>query len=109
MPNEWSPNTIFDIVADVRVRQILVATNQTPRSAQDLAAICDGSLSSIYRRIDVLTNYNLLASETKIDPDGHHYNVYIMSLDTISIYIEGNQVVSEIDDGKYTESHLEGH
>lgn len=109
MSNEWSPDTVFDIIADERIRQILVATNQAPRSAQDLVDICDGSLSSIYRRIDVLTNYELLSEETKIDPDGHHYNVYIMSLEVISIYIDGNQLVSEIDDDKYVESHLATH
>lgn len=59
MSNEWETENIYQVLSDDRVRQIHVATNDAKRSAQETSAVCDGSLSSIYRRLDVLTEYGL--------------------------------------------------
>ncbi|GAB3680593.1 hypothetical protein GCM10028857_03530 [Salinarchaeum chitinilyticum] len=94
MTNHWNPNSLFEILADERARQILVATNIKPRSAQDLVDICDASDSAIYRRVDVMTDYGLLKKEQKIDLNGHHYCVYTAHPDKIEVEIgEGSILV----------------
>lgn len=76
MANEWNPENIFELLSDDRARSILLATYEQQRSVQDLAQICEGSLSSLYRRVNVMVDYNLLHEQRIVDPDGHHYNVY---------------------------------
>lgn len=105
MAREWDPEDIFDVLADKRARQVLVATNIRPRSVGDLANICDGSQSSIYRRVSVLADYDLLAEETKIDADGHHYGVYSTDFDNIDIGLDNEELIVEVDGDRYVEQY----
>lgn len=73
---EWDPDNIFDVLADERVRAILIASNGEKRSVKDLDRVLGASLSSIYRRVDVMTEFDLLDEQTKVDAEGHHYSVY---------------------------------
>jgi len=106
--NEWNPETVFDVLSDKRARQILVAAGEAPKSADALAEYVDGSLSSLYRRIDVLTEFGFLLEETKIDPDGHHYSVYTINCDEIDITLGDDRIRIEFDGSVYEENPL-GH
>lgn len=103
MANHWSPESVFEILADKKARQILVATNVSPRSAQDLVEVCDGCLSAIYRRIDVLCDYDFLHEETKIDPEGHHYRVFEPDFDQLDVELEQASIVVDFSDAEYAE------
>lgn len=104
--NEWDPNTVFDVLSDERARQILVAAGESPRSAATLSERVDGSLSSLYRRIDVLTEYGFLNEETEIDPDGHHYCVYTVNCERIDISLDEESITLEFDGSLYEENPL---
>lgn len=110
MANEWTPRNIHEVIADHRSLQILMAVNQKARSAQDLTNHCEGSLSSIYRRIDVLSDYNLLAENIQIDQEGHHYSVYETRFHDINISLDEGRVITEIqhNNGKtqYTQNEM---
>ena len=93
MANEWTPDTVFDVLADERVRAVLIATHIQERSVKDLDNELGASQSSIYRRVDVLVNYDFLVEQTKVDAEGHHYSVYKPNFENIDIRLEDEQVV----------------
>jgi len=107
MSNEWKPENIYQVLSDDRVRQILLVTNEAKRSAQDIADICDGSLSSIYRRLEILTEYGLLQKEIRIDQDGHHHNVYEADFESIAFQINDSALEVSIDFGTTVETYTE--
>lgn len=107
MSNEWEPTNIYEVLADDRARQVLVATNGDRRSARDITDVCDGSLSSIYRRLDVLTDYRLLESEISIDEDGHHRRVYQPDFEELSLRVDEDEIEVTVDHGDETQQFLE--
>ncbi len=107
MSNEWQPANIYEVLSDDRARQILVATNDAQRSAQDISDICDGSLSSIYRRLDILSEYDLLEKEIRIDQDGHHHSVYEPDFEAIEVQLDDDVIEVTVDRGGETNTHVE--
>ncbi|WP_101295423.1 winged helix-turn-helix domain-containing protein [Halegenticoccus soli] len=93
MTRKWDPNGVFDVLADPHVRRILVETRAKRRSVKDLSRICDGSESSIYRRVGVMATHGLLREETKVDREGHHYSVYEPNFETIEVRLNANQLL----------------
>lgn len=66
-------------------------------SAKELAEICDRSLATVYRRINVMKEYNLVTEELTRDPDGTQYNEYRSDLNEITISVEDGQLDVDID------------
>lgn len=99
MAKEWTPTDVFNVLADDRVRSILLATNKRTRSVQDLTRVCEGSQSSIYRRVSILVEHDLLAEETKVDADGHHYSVYHPNFENIDIRLDDDTIVLTVNTG----------
>lgn len=95
------------MLSDDRVRQILMATNDAKRSVQDIAEVCDGSLSSIYRRLDVLTDYGLLEKEIQINQEGHHHSVYQPDFEAIYFRIRDSAMEVTLDFGQEIETYTE--
>lgn len=89
--------TVVALLDDEHVRSILVATSETPRSATELAARCDLSTSSIYRRLDRLTDAGLVGERTRPRPDGHHETVYTARLDRFEVTIRDGELSWEIE------------
>lgn len=104
--NEWNPDTVFDVLSDERARQILVAAVESPKSAEELSERVVGSLSSLYRRIEVLTEYGLLAEETRLDPEGHHYCVYTVNCENIDISLSEDNITLAFGGSVYEETPL---
>lgn len=97
MSKAWDPSDIFDVLASEDVRRILVASSVQPMSAKELAEICDRSLATVYRRINVMKEYNLVTEELTRDPDGTQYNEYRSDLNAITISVEDGQLEVDID------------
>lgn len=106
--NEWNPDTVFDLLSDERVRQILVAAGESPQSAEGLSERVDGSLSSLYRRIDVLSEYGFLLEETRLDPDGHHYCVYTLNCEKIDVSLGDDRITVEFNGSTHEEAPISG-
>lgn len=101
---EWTPDNIFDVLADDRVRAILIATDTRPRSVKDLDRVLSASQSSIYKRVEAMVEYRLLDELTRIDSTGHHYSVYTPNFDRIDMRMHhGRFVVSLYVDGEIIE------
>jgi len=103
MSNQWTPESVFDILADKKARQILAATNIAPRSAKELVDICDGSLSAIYRRIDVMTEYDMLDEKMQLSTDGHHSNKYTPKFHNVDVKLDRGKIVVKFEDLEFEE------
>ena len=92
---------ILDTIGDEHARRVLASISREPKPAKELAEDCDLSLPTIYRRIEMLEEHDLVKERTLVADDGNHYNVYecqfestVISLDDeeyrVQIYREEN-------------------
>ena len=84
--------TIDDLLDDEHVRTILAATSAEPLSAAELGERCGVSESTIYRRVDRLTDAGLVAERTRPRSDGHHETVYVATLARFEVTVEDGTV-----------------
>jgi len=88
---------VLALLDDEYAREILGETSEQPMSATELSDRCDASRSTIYRRIDRLTDCDLLEEQTQLDPDGHHRSVFASRLEEARVRFEDGQAVVEIE------------
>ena len=77
--------SLLSLLEDEYARTIIVETYREPQSADDLSTACDADRSTVYRRIDRLQERGLLREEQRLDPNGHHYKVYVARLEHVGI------------------------
>lgn len=70
---QWDPDNIIEVLASSESRKILSAASVRPVSAEELNEIVNVSLPTVYRRINVLIEYDLLSEEQAIDPEKGKY------------------------------------
>jgi DNA-binding transcriptional ArsR family regulator len=92
---EWE-RAVLSLLDDEYARRILVATSAEPRSASELAELCDASEPTVYRRLDRLDEQGLIEKRQELDPDGHHYKTYLASVERVSVDIDPDGIVIEI-------------
>jgi predicted transcriptional regulator len=97
MPVDEDDDELFALLDDEYARSILVATSVEPMAAGALAEHCGASEPTIYRRIDRLESFGLLASDQQLDPDGHHYKTYRARLERVTIELEDGDLTVEVD------------
>lgn len=93
---------ILDTMGDRHARRVLAAISREPKSAKDLAEECDLSLPTVYRRIDMLEEYDLVRDETLVADDGNHYKVYESNFESTVISLEDDEYKVQI----YREENL---
>jgi DNA-binding transcriptional ArsR family regulator len=84
--------TVARLLADDVARTVLAATSEEPMSAAELQERCDASLATVTRRLEELTDADLLSETTRPRADGHHDTVYAPTLERLEI---------ELDDGEF--------
>lgn len=92
MSGDADEATIFRLLDDQYARCILTETSDEPMSAKELGDACDASLSTVYRRADELKRQGLLAEQTKVDADGHHFSVYRSTVKNINVEFDAGTV-----------------
>ena len=97
MSKEWEPETVFDVLESDVARRILVLASREPKSADDLAAGCDASLPTVYRRVNVLLEYDFLTEDRELDADGNHYKTFETALERITFEIDGDGISASLD------------
>ena len=86
--SQWSPDNIIEVLASSESRKILSAASVRPVSAEELEQICDVSLPTVYRRINVLVEYDLLSEEQAIDSEKGQYKRFRTDLKEVSFVVE---------------------
>ena len=95
--SETEAAAMFELLDDEYARDILVATYREPKSADALAEVCDASPSTIYRRVERLEDQRLLDAEQRLDPDGHHYEVYAACLQRVTVELTEDGIEIDVD------------
>jgi predicted transcriptional regulator len=82
---------ILDTIGDEHARRVLAAISREPRSAKELAEECDLSLPTVYRRIEMLNEYDLVKDQTLVADDGNHYKIYESNFESTVISLEEDE------------------
>lgn len=61
-----APERLLDALRDEDSRALVAAATDQPRTAKELADMCDLSLSATYRRLERLTDVGLLTEGTRV-------------------------------------------
>ncbi len=89
--DDRSIEDILDTIGDEHARRVLATISREPQSAKDLAEECDLSLPTVYRRIEMLEEYNLVTDETLVAEDGNHYKIYESNFESTVITLEDDE------------------
>ncbi|MFB6308653.1 MAG: winged helix-turn-helix domain-containing protein [Haloarculaceae archaeon] len=102
MDEQRSIEEILDTIGDQHARRVLAAISREALSAKDLAEECDLSLPTVYRRIEMLDEYDLVDDRTLVAEDGNHYKVYESNFESTVISLEDDEYRVQI----YREGNL---
>ena len=89
--DERSIEQILDTIGDQHARRVLAAISRESKSAKELAEACDLSLPTVYRRIEMLEEYDLVTDRTLVAEDGNHYKIYESNFESTVIRLEDDE------------------
>jgi len=76
----------------------IIQNLEEPLTASELSSRCEIPQSTLYRKLEVLTDATLLEESTAIRRDGHHASKYSVAFDEISLVLdEDRSLAVEID------------
>jgi len=78
----------LDLLADDYARSLLESLGTGPMRGRELAADCEGSRATVYRRLDRLVEAGLVRTEMSLDPEGHHCKLFRLARDTLTVTVE---------------------
>lgn len=84
---EEAGQRLLEALEDPGCRAILEATGEEARSANELSGACDISLSTTYRKLDLLTEAGLLEEGIRIRRSGKHTSEYVRCVDDIHLSV----------------------
>lgn len=85
-----SAEELLVALADPDCQCILSATREGPRTAGELSDECDIPQSTIYRKLDLLTETMLLDERVRVNRNGKHPSEYVRAFDRIVVDIDEN-------------------
>ena len=91
MTQDQSIEEVLNTIGDPHARTILAAISQEPRSAKQLAEELDISLPTVYRRIELLQEHDLITDKTLVADDGNHYKIHVCNFDSTVISLDGDE------------------
>ncbi len=91
MENNTPIEEILNTIGDEHARTVLAAISRQPGSAKDLNERLELSQPTIYRRLDVLLENELIKERTLVADDGNHYKEYECNFDSTVISLEGDE------------------
>lgn len=87
---------LVPLLGDDCVQTILGATATEPVAADTLVERCEASRATVYRRLTTLKEYDLVREQQRLDPDGHHYEVYAANLDQVVIELTDDGLTLDV-------------
>lgn len=82
---------ILDTMGDQHARRVLIALSQNELSAKNLSEETGLSLPTIYRRIEMLKEHDLVSEKTIVAEDGNHYRVFECNFDSTLIRLSDDE------------------
>ncbi|MFC4552915.1 MULTISPECIES: winged helix-turn-helix domain-containing protein [Halorussus] len=75
---------VLDALDDPNCRAIVRQLDE-PMTASELADATDIPLSTVYRKVDLLSEASLLAELTEVRSDGHHTTRYTLDFESVTL------------------------
>lgn len=97
MSSEWDPDTLFDVFGCETTRAILALASVKQLPAKDMANRLDVSGPTVYRRLDVLEQYDLVTEKVRIDDRGNHYSTYETNVESLTFEIENGEFTVDLE------------
>ncbi len=99
---------VLDALDDPACRRIIMELRE-PMTAREIADATDIPLSTLYRKLDLLSEAELVAEQTEIREDGHHTSRYQLTVESVNISLtdDGDFQVSIDRPPKTTDERLE--
>lgn len=91
MAEDQSIEEILNTIGDQHARTVLAAISREPRSAKELEESSDLSLPTIYRRLELLQEHDLIIEQTAVAEDGNHYKIYQCNFDSTVIALKDEE------------------
>ncbi|WP_440991515.1 ArsR/SmtB family transcription factor [Haloarchaeobius baliensis] len=88
---------VAELLANPCAREILVYTAREALSADELAARCDASRTTVYRQLERLEAAELVTSTVQFDPGGHHFERYRARLDRVTVDLDSDGLSVTVD------------
>lgn len=79
---------VFEALADDDCRQILETATES-MTARELVGACDIPSSTLYRKLEIVTEAGLLEERVRIARDGKHASEYRRRFEDLSVSLEG--------------------
>ena len=83
---------LLELFADDYSREILLAADETPKTAKELSRRCDASLATIYRRISTLQEHGLIRVHSTIGSGGEHKQRFETTIETLHVAISDGKL-----------------
>ncbi|AFZ72559.1 winged helix-turn-helix domain-containing protein [Natronobacterium gregoryi] len=85
-----SAEDICSALDDPDCREI-IRNLEEPMTASELTKECDIPQSTLYRKLELLTDSTLLEETTEIRRDGHHASKYAVAFEDITLSLDENR------------------
>lgn len=87
--DEGAVHTLLNALDDDDCRAILDATDREARSARELSKSCDLPMSTVYRKLEMLVEADLLAERTRIrrSGKGKHASEYTRAVEEVVVSV----------------------
>jgi DNA-binding transcriptional ArsR family regulator len=91
-PTEDEPvlQDVLDALDDPACREIISHLDE-PMTAKELTTACEIPLSTMYRKLDLLSDASLVDEHTEIRRDGQHTTRYVLAVEEIRITLDETQ------------------
>jgi len=95
--DSYQCDDVLDTLGDEPTRKI-IETLSEPMTANELSDACDIPLSTMYRKLDSLSDASLIAESTKIQQGGQHTTRYELDFTEISVLLsEEHDLTADVD------------
>jgi DNA-binding transcriptional ArsR family regulator len=94
--DDETAEAVFDALHDDDCRAILEAVDESPRATKEIADACELPLSTTYRKVDMLTEADLLEERTRMDMSGNHASEYVSAVDDVTVTVANGELSLEL-------------
>ena len=94
--NEDTVDEILSLLADDYVQSILETLGEGSKPATEIAADCEASTVTVYRRLDRLETVGLVAATTQIAADGNHRAAYRVRHASVDVSLTEDGLTGEL-------------
>jgi predicted transcriptional regulator len=83
---------VLDALDDPACRAVIRHLDE-PMTAKELTTACDIALSTMYRKLDLLSDATLVREQTEIRQDGQHTTRYALAFEEINVSLDDERMI----------------